>query len=451
MENNPVEILYFLGIGGIGMSALARYFHQTGCLIYGYDLSPTRLTRQLEQEGMHIHYEEDITQIPDHFDKVIFTPAIPEDNIELQYFRNMGAPLSKRSEILGRISRNIFTIAVAGTHGKTSISAMIAYILEEANLPLLAFVGGISKNFNSNIFLSKYPEYLVVEADEYDRSLLELQPDLAVVTSMDADHLDVYNNLEELQKTFLLFAESLSTNGILISHEKLTIFENKFPGRITYGISQQAEIHANNVRIKKGSFLFEVWKRNKFLMDIQMNVPGFHYIENALAAISVALQFEVSPQIIKRALESFSGVERRFDFRIQSRDRIYIDDYGHHPVEIKATLDAVRALYPTKKISAVFQPHLFSRTRDLADGFAEALSNLDQVILLDIYPAREKSIPGITSKIIFDKINVKDKYLLSKRALFQFLEEKKPEVFLSFGAGDIGLLVNEIEEILKGS
>lgn len=443
------DILYFLGIGGIGMSALARYFQKQGNQIHGYDLTATNLTRQLEEEGMKLHYNEDISLIPAHIDKVIYTPAIPEDNAELMYFKNKGITLHKRAEVLGEISNKMFTIAVAGTHGKTSITAMIAHILKMADFPLLAFIGGISKNLNTNFFVSENPEYLVVEADEFDRSLLKLEPNLAVVTSMDADHLDIYKNLAEVHKTFQLFARQLRMNGKLIAHETLTIFKNEFPGRVTYGLSKESEVHASNIKIEKEKFNFEIWNGKQFLLNVRMNVPGLHYVENALAAAAIAIQLKISPEIIRKALESFTGVERRFDFRIQDPGLIYIDDYGHHPVEIKATVDAARALFPGKKISAVFQPHLYSRTRDLADEFAVALSSLDQVLLLDIYPAREKPIPGVTSKIIFDKIDVKDKYLFDKRAFLKFLDENKPEVLLSLGAGDIGMMVKDIERILK--
>lgn len=443
------DILYFLGIGGIGMSALARYYQKQGCEIHGYDLTPTPLTRQLEREGMHLHYTEDISFIPARIDKVIYTPAVPEDNAERIYFQKKGIALKKRAEVLGEISREMFTIAVSGTHGKTSITAMITHILKTADLPILAFIGGVSKNLNSNIFISEKPEYLVVEADEFDRSMLKLEPNLAVVTSMDADHLDVYQNLDEVHKTFLLFANQLGQNGKLIAHKDLKMFENDFPNRVTYGLSEGAEVHATNIKIEAGKFLFDVWQGKQFLMNVKMNIPGLHYVENALAAIAIALQLHVDPEVIKKALESFTGVERRFDYRIQDSDLVYVDDYGHHPVEIKATIDAVRALYPGKKISAVFQPHLFSRTSDLADEFAEALSSLDQVFLLDIYPAREKPIPGVTSKIIFDKIDIGNKYLFDKKTFLKFLDGNRPEVLLSLGAGDIGLMVEDIERILR--
>lgn len=445
----PEEILYFLGIGGIGMSALARYFLKQGCQIHGYDLTLSPLTRRLEAEGMKIHYSEDISCIPEHVDKVIYTPAIPKSNAELVFFKNKGIALNKRAEVLGEISRRMFTIAVSGTHGKTSITAMIAHILRTAELPLLAFIGGISKNLDSNVFISDHPEYLVVEADEFDRSMLKLEPNLAVVTSMDADHLDVYRDLAEIHSTFRIFARQLRKDGRLIVHEKLTIFENEFPGRVTYGLSKDAKIFAAGIQIKEGKFCFGVWEGQQLLMDLRLKISGLHNVENALAAVAVAREIKIEPGIIKKALECFTGVERRFDFRIQRPGLVYIDDYGHHPVEIKATIDAARTLFPGKKISAVFQPHLYTRTRDLADEFATALSGLDRVFLLDIYPAREEPIPGVTSGMILEKIKTEEKYLFDKKAFLKFLETDDPEVLISLGAGDIGMMVKDIERILN--
>jgi UDP-N-acetylmuramate--alanine ligase len=447
--SKPEEILYFLGIGGIGMSALARYFRKLGCEIYGYDLTPTILTRQLESEGMQIHYTDDIALIPAYVDKVIYTPAIPEENAERRYLKERGVAMYKRAEILGEISHDLFTIAIAGTHGKTSITAMIAHILKTAELPLVAFIGGISKNLNSNICISDKPKYLVVEADEFDRSLLKLEPDLAVVTSMDADHLDIYRNLDEVHRTFMLFAHQLRENGNLVAHEKLTVFEYEFPDRITYGLSKDSKVYATDIKVLDGKFHFEVWENDGFLMHVRMNIPGVHYVENALAATSIALQLEIDPGTIKRALESFTGVERRFDYRIQDPDLVYIDDYGHHPVEIQATIDAAKTLYPDKKISVVFQPHLYSRTRDLSEEFAVALSTVDRVFLLDIYPAREKPIPDVTSRMIFDKIGIEEKYMMDKRSFMKLLETDKPEVLISLGAGDIGMMVEDIEKSLR--
>jgi UDP-N-acetylmuramate--alanine ligase len=447
--SKPEEILYFLGIGGIGMSALARYFRKLGCEIYGYDLTPTILTRQLESEGMQIHYTDDIALIPAYVDKVIYTPAIPEENAERRYLKERGVAMYKRAEILGEISHDLFTIAIAGTHGKTSITAMIAHILKTAELPLVAFIGGISKNLNSNICISDKPKYLVVEADEFDRSLLKLEPDLAVVTSMDADHLDIYRNLDEVHRTFMLFAHQLRENGNLVAHEKLTVFEYEFPDRITYGLSKDSKVYATDIKVLDGKFHFEVRENSRFLMHVRMNIPGVHYVENALAATSIALQLEIDPGTIKRALESFTGVERRFDYRIQDPDLVYIDDYGHHPVEIQATIDAAKTLYPDKKISVVFQPHLYSRTRDLSEEFAVALSTVDRVFLLDIYPAREKPIPDVTSRMIFDKIGIEEKYMMDKRSFMKLLETDKPEVLISLGAGDIGMMVEDIEKSLR--
>ena len=442
-------ILYFMGIGGIGMSALARYFKQQDYKIYGYDLHATPLTHTLEQEGMHIHYTADIALIPDGLEKVIYTPAVPRTNLEFQYFLAAGIPMLKRAEVLGEISRTLTTLAVAGTHGKTSITAMIAHILRAADYDFATFIGGISRDLDNNFFISPEPRFLVVEADEYDRSLLQLSPDRAIITSMDADHLDVYADLNDLQNTFKQFAQKIESDGVLFYHAKLHGFEDVKVPKHSYGLTENAEYTGKNIRIESGYFCFELWHTGQFLVNIEMQVPGRHYVENAIGAAAMAMSVGVEIQTIKKALESFKGVKRRFDIRIKEPDCVYIDDYAHHPEELRNTLEATRALYPDKKICAVFQPHLYSRTRDFAEDFAKVLSMADCLVLLDIYPAREEPVPGVTSRLIFDEVKNNDKYLLGKAELLQFLYDKKPEVVLSLGAGDIGLMVKDIEEILK--
>ena len=448
MKNNR-GILYFMGIGGIGMSALARYFKQQDYEIYGYDLHATPLTHTLEQEGMHIHYTADVALIPDGLEKVIYTPAVPRTNPEFQYFLAAGIPMLKRAEALGEISRSLTTLAVAGTHGKTSITAMVAHILHVAAYDFAAFIGGISKDLDNNFFISPEPHFLVVEADEYDRSLLQLSPDRAIITSMDADHLDIYSDLNDLQNTFKQFAQKIENDGVLFYHAKLHGFEDVIVPKHSYGLTEDAEYTGKNIRIESGHFCFELWHKGQFLADIEMLVPGRHYVENAIGAAAMAMSVGIEMSTIKKALESFKGVERRFDIRINEPDCVYIDDYAHHPEELRNTLQAARTLYPDKKICAVFQPHLYSRTRDFAEDFARVLGAADCLVLLDIYPAREKPVPGVSSRIIFDKVKNDDKYLLSKAELLQFLYDKKPEVILSLGAGDIGLMVKDIEEILK--
>ncbi len=442
------DIIYFLGIGGIGMSALARWFHSRGASVYGYDAYATPLTRQLEKEGMHIHYVADVSLIPEKVDRVVYTPAIPQENPEFQYFREKGMKMEKRAEVLGSVSSGLYTLALAGTHGKTSITAMVAHILKEAGIPIVAFIGGIAKNFGTNFVLDTNPQCMVVEADEFDHSLLTLHPDVAVVTSEDADHLDVYAGLEELRRTFVKFIRLLPSKGMLVHHIKLKNFEKERVNRITYGLSKGAELTAGNISIEDGRFCFNIIYKENVLTNLEMQVPGEHYVENALAAAGVALQMGIKAPVIKRALDGFQGVVRRFDYRIKTPERIYIDDYAHHPEEIRVTLKAARRLYPEKKMTVVFQPHLYSRTRDFAGDFARVLGQADQLVLLDIYPARERPIPGVTSALIADKVKGAQKQLMSKAELPDFLKKEKPELLLTLGAGDIGLMVKEIEKIL---
>ncbi len=448
MKNNNKHIKYFLGIGGIGMSALARYYNQLGFTIYGYDLTSTELTRQLENEGMIIHYQEDVSKIPYDVEEVIYTPAIPDSNLEIVYFKKHNFPLLKRAEVLGRISENIFTIAVAGSHGKTTVTSMITHLLENAGKRVLAFIGGISKDLNNNFLYSENPEFMVVEADEYDRSLLKLSPDIVIITSMDKDHLDIYNDLKDLEDTFISFASKLKNKGTLIYQNQLKVMESVPVKKVSYGICQEADISAANIKVDKGKFIFEVIAGMFSSFSLSLSLPGKHNVENCLAAIALGFQLDIPQLSIKKSIESYKGVERRFDIRISNSDTIFIDDYAHHPKEIESTLDSVKMFFPGKKITVAFQPHLYSRTRDFANEFAAALDKADEIILLDIYPARELPIKGVTSKIIFEKIKSRDKYILSKDELLKHLKKYKPEVFLTMGAGDINKLVPVIEKIL---
>lgn len=431
------------------MSALARYFLRQNYEIHGYDLTPTPLTHQLEQEGMKIHYEEDIQRIPTNVKRVIYTPAIPASHKEFQYFKAQGTELIKRAQVLGELSSQMVTVAVAGSHGKTSVTAMIAHLLKTASLPMLAFIGGISKNLKGNFWSDDRPEFMVVEADEFDRSLLQLKPDIAVVTSMDADHLDIYETEAQLQEVYLQFVRKLNDTGKLVVHENLPGLQKEPVRKLVYGLGKEALIRAEHVEIKEGKIAFDVYRDDQFLTNITMQVPGLLYVENALAAFSVGLELKIDVAVIRQALESFSGVQRRFDIRLQKKDCIFIDDYAHHPEELKATIKAVKMLYPDLKLTVVFQPHLYSRTRDFATGFAEALSLADEVFLLDIYPAREMPIPGITSKIIFDQVQAEEKHLFGKAEFLARLRSYKPQLLLSMGAGDIGLMVNDMEQILR--
>lgn len=449
MNLSKINNLYFLGIGGIGMSALARYFRQQGKVISGYDLTPTPLTEQLEKEGMKIHYIEDLSKISPDTDLAVYTPAIPDDNHELKYFKQSGIPLIKRARMLGRLTQNQFTIAVAGTHGKTSISAMTAHIFNSAGKKITALVGGIMNNYHSNVILNMPADYLLVEADEFDRSFLAIQPEVSVISSMDADHLDIYHNKKEMTKSFLDFAGKLKEDGLLIHHCNLKIFESIPSKKISYGIATDAGVKAENVRVHEGAFIFDLVFDETVIKDIRMAIPGYHYIENALAAAAVSLESGIQPQDVKQGIETFRGVERRFEFRIRAGKTVFIDDYAHHPEEIRATIRAVKSIFPGRKITGVFQPHLFSRTRDLANEFAAALQLLDEIILLPVYPAREKPIHGVDSSLIFDKINNANKKIVKKDELVNYLEKETPEVLLTMGAGDIGLMVPQIEEMLK--
>lgn len=446
MDLNKVNKIYFLGIGGIGMSALARYFLSQGCQIFGYDLTPTPLTKQLEFEGMQIHYFPDITKIPETIDLVIYTPAIPHDQLELVHFKKTGATIFKRSEIVGKLSEAYHTIAIAGTHGKTSISALTAHLLHSAGIEIIALVGGIMKDYNSNLISSKKADFFIIEADEYDRSFLQLSPDLAIISSMDADHLDIYNNPEQLEVGFKDFAKQLKENGTLIVNENVAGF---FNNKLTYGFDEHANIQAYNVHISDGKFVFDLQYHSGKINGIKMSIPGYHYIENALAASSVGLKLGLTNEQIKKGLESFKGVERRFEVRQCSENGIYIDDYAHHPSEISATIKAVKLLHPDKKITGVFQPHLYSRTNDFADEFARSLEDLDEIILLPIYPAREKPMEGVSSDIIFKKIKNQHKTVLAKSELVGFLKKQRTQVLLTMGAGDIGLMAPELEKLMK--
>ncbi len=448
--NNSNKIMYFLGIGGIGMSALARWYNQQGANIFGYDVQRSQLTGELINEGMKIHFESDITQIPENINIAVYTPAIPEQNIELIYLKDLGVPVLKRAELIGSITNEFFTIAIAGTHGKTSISALTAHLLKNNGTNVTAFVGGICKNYNSNLVLSKSTEYLIVEADEYDRSLLQIEPDIVVITSMDEDHLDIYKDHEDLKSTFKKFTEKLPQDGTLIYNSKLSSFDDSPIKHISYGIKNKASIYASNIHVTDGKFVFDIDTEIGKIENVEIQVPGFHNIENTLAAVAIAIEIGLSLNNIIAGISTFKGVERRMDFRVDNGQTIFIDDYAHHPEEIKATISAVKQLYPNNKLTGIFQPHLYSRTRDFADEFAAELSELDELILMDIYPAREEPIENITSLTILNKTLDKKGQIMSKEEILDYLSKTEPEVLLTMGAGNIGQLAQEIEtQILK--
>ena len=445
-----MKTYYFLGIGGIGMSAIARYLNDMGNKIYGYDRTLSELTNELEKEGMIINYEDNISTIPKNIDLVIYTPAIPKDNGIYNYFVENGYNMLKRSQVLGDITKNKKCIAIAGSHGKTTSSTMIAHILHNSSVGCSAFLGGISKNFNSNYVINKNSDYVVVEADEYDRSFLQLTPTISAVTALDADHLDIYGDFLTMQESFLEFTSKTKEFLFLKKGVDLHISEGSTCKEFDYTIRGfDADYYATNIRNYDGSYYFDLRTPEKIYYDICLNYGGVHNVENAVMAIAIALICGVSEQEMRKNISSFNGVKRRFEIILKRKDFVYIDDYAHHPNEIKALVESLRIQYPTKKLTGVFQPHLYSRTRDFADQFAEELSGFDEIVLLDIYPAREEPIAGINSKMLLHKINKMDKYYSTKEGLLDLLEALYPEVLVTIGAGDISNFVPQIEDRFK--
>ena len=432
------------------MSALARFFLASGKSVYGYDRIQTTLTSQLASEGANIHYTENIELIPDDTDLVIYTPAINKTGIEFQHIRKKGFNLYKRSEILGLLTKGNFTIAVAGTHGKTTITSIIAEILMENNKKIAAFFGGISKNYNTNLIFDDNPDFFIVEADEYDRSFLSIEPDIAIVSAVDADHLDIYHNTDGLKESFKNFVSKTKPGGKLISNIKVKLFNGSHPIKLEYAVdNDSADFFASNLRVDGFSNLFDLTLKELNIKDIRLNIPGRFNVENCVAAAAVCYLLDVNTESIKKAIGDYKGVERRFDIRINSADFVYLDDYAHHPEEIKAVINSIREIFPGKKLTCIFQPHLYTRTRDLSDEFAESLSLPDEVILLDIYPARENPIEGISSELLLHKIEKKEKRLFSKQELIRKIEDLETDILITLGAGDIDRLVEPIEHILR--
>ncbi|MGM0611970.1 MAG: UDP-N-acetylmuramate--L-alanine ligase [Bacteroidota bacterium] len=449
MDFNNIHTVYFVGIGGIGMSALARFFHQKGAEVSGYDRTQTPLTQKLQQEGIQVHYQDDIKKVPADADLYVYTPAIPHENSELSWIRQNIHQLYKRSEVLGMLSKKFKTIAVAGTHGKTTISSMITHLLISAGKPVNAFIGGISVNLNSNFVFREGAEWMVVEADEYDKSFLQLEPDIAVVSAIDEDHLDVYGSGSTLKDTFEAFLNKTTERGLAYIHEKVQIREPKDVEVKTYGFSAQNDVHANLHDVEHGKMNFTFHFPEFTVQNLEMEMPGEYNVENALAASAVAKELGLGAQEIREGLKSYKGVKRRFEIRVNSSDHIYIDDYAHHPEELSACIKAARSFFPGKKLIGAFQPHLYSRTRDFADGFARSLQMLDYVLLLDIYPAREKPLPGVSSQMIADRMDPGKVRVLSKQEVLEFVKQKKPELFMTLGAGDIDQLVEPVTDVLK--
>ena len=470
MQLDSLKKIYFLGIGGIGMSAIARHFNERGCQIYGYDRTETTLTKKLVNEGMKIHYEENPELIPPGIDLVVWTPAVPAEHAEWQFFKKAGTPLMKRAEVLGLISRRHRTIAVAGTHGKTTTSSMVAHLLHCGGIRCTAFLGGICKNFGSN-YVAGNSDWMVVEADEYDRSFLHLSPDIAILLSTDPDHLDIYGDASQvLDSGFRAFLEKVKPGGTILMKAQLAPdFENMKCQ--TFGL-EMGDFSARNIRVKDGQFVFDfaapaplvsgeavpatgrnlpgsrsceaiLWE------NMALPMPGRHNVENAAAALAVASQLGLGETELRHGLATFKGIKRRFEMIYRDDKCSYFDDYAHHPTELRSAIAAAKELFPGRKVTGVFQPHLYSRTRDFADGFANALDQLDEIILLDIYPAREKPIEGVSSALIFDKMKNPARVLVRKDEALKLLAKRDLDILLSLGAGDIDTLVEPIKKLLQ--
>jgi UDP-N-acetylmuramate--alanine ligase len=453
------KLYYFLGAGGIGMSALVRYFNHYGKTVYGYDKTETDLTRQLQDEGAQLHFDEDKALVKKLFSLynkedilVIYTPAVPKDHAEFAYLQNEGYNLQKRAWVLGEITKQFRTIAIAGTHGKTTTTTLTTHVLKTAGINCFAFLGGISQNYKTNLLLGDANDkdaYVVVEADEYDRSFLTLHPYITVITSVDADHLDIYGDLNAMHQTYTQFASQVQKEGFLIVKKNVDNDLRLKDKRLVYSLNLDTEYSANSIEIIDGEFCYNINSPIEPVSHVAIGLPGLHNVENSIAAVAVAQQLGIKGDVINKALRSFKGVKRRFDYRVKSKSVVYIDDYAHHPEELRAAITAAKQLYPDKKVTGIFQPHLFTRTRDFADGFAESLDLLDVCVLLDIYPAREKPIEGINSQMLLDKMKSKEKFLVKKENVLEFLKTHPPQVVMTLGAGDIDSLIEPIEKLLN--
>lgn len=442
--------IYFIGIGGIGMSAIARYYHYKGLKVSGYDKTPSELTAALESEGIEVHYEDNIGFIPKDVEHtlVVYTPAIPADMGELVYVQEHGYRVIKRSRTLGEIAQGQKCLAVAGTHGKTTTSTLLAHIFQNSGEGCSAFLGGISKNYDTNLLVSRNP-VIVAEADEFDRSFLQLFPEIAVITSMDADHLDIYSDISNMHDAFKAFASQVS--GTVIAKYGLPIEQKDTKAQILrYAYDNAgADFYSSGIKVDEcGYFTFDLNWPGGTVKDCKVGIPGWINVENAVAASAIALTYGLDPEKVKKALSSFQGVKRRFDIHLNTPGCAYIDDYAHHPKEISAAISSMRDIFPGRRLTAIFQPHLYTRTRDFADEFAEALSGVDKLILLDIYPAREEPIPGVTSEIIFEKVTAPEKVIMKKEELMEYLQNEPVDTLITFGAGNIDRFIRPITEML---
>jgi UDP-N-acetylmuramate--alanine ligase len=459
MQLQNYKYIYFLGIGGIGMSALARWFKVNGFEVAGYDRTPTPLTDALIEEGISVHFEDEIAQIPLHFRQyieqtlVVLTPAIPKDHAEYNYLKNNQFTIQKRSQVLGLLASGMFTIAVAGTHGKTTTSSMVAHLLRHSGVNCTAFLGGITQNYQTNMLINEPTDDLtkvccVVEADEFDRSFLTLYPNLAIVTSTDADHLDIYGDHDSLLESFGLFVSQIKPDGQFFMRQGLAIADKTLAKTSQYSLNS-GDYYAQNLRIENACFVFDAVHPKGVITNLALQVPGFHNVENAIAAIAVALAVGLTDEAIREAIATFGGVKRRFEYHLKTHDKVLIDDYAHHPTEVEAFLNSVRALYPEKTLTAIFQPHLFSRTRDFAPEFAQSLSIADRVIILDIYPARELPIEGVTANMIAKDITSKHIIQCPKEEVLGILETINNEVVVTIGAGDLDSLLPDLKKLLE--
>ncbi|TRO65623.1 UDP-N-acetylmuramate--L-alanine ligase [Christiangramia sabulilitoris] len=444
---NHIKHLYFIGIGGIGMSALARYFKAKGNFVAGYDRTSTELTKTLQKEGIEINYSDEVNDIPEDFinnpqtSVIVYTPAVPKDFKQFLYLKEQNFEVLKRAQLLGMVTKQKYCLAVAGTHGKTTTTAILGHLLKETGAKVTAFLGGISEDIQSNLIMQG-DDVVVVEADEFDRSFLNLSPNLAAITSMDADHLDIYGDKSELEKSFQEFAAKVPEDGRLF-------FKNGLPLKgASIGVNDNSDYSAENIRIEDGSYVFDLRTPSELLQNLKFNLPGKHNLLNAITALAMAIQYGSPTDGLTRALFSFKGVKRRFSYKIKTDKLILIDDYAHHPTEISAVHQAVREMYPNNKVLAVFQPHLFSRTRDFAEDFASSLTDFDKVFLLDIYPARELPIEGISSAWLLDKISNPEKELIHKSELIEKIKSENAEIIVMMGAGDIGEEIDKVKKAL---
>ena len=450
IDIKDIQRIYFIGIGGIGMSAIARYFNAKGVVVSGYDKTVTPLTKQLVAEGIEVHYEDNIEFIDKAAQLVVFTPAVPKDHKELNYYQQNNYTVVKRSDVLGAITNSSFNICVAGTHGKTTTSTMVAHILRHSEFGCNAFLGGIASNYNSN-FWSNEKNVCVVEADEYDRSFLKLNPDVAIITAMDPDHLDIYGTAENVEQAFIDFSSKVKSGGLLISKYGLKRSgELKAANHISYHLNnEKAAVYAADIKNDNGSYQFDVITKEWILKDVVLNMGGMHNIENVIAAITVAHHLNIEDEKIKVAVSSFKGVKRRFEYIVKNEKVVYIDDYAHHPDELKVLLEGAKNLFPDRKCTVIFQPHLFSRTKDFADEFAATLDMADEIILLPIYPARELPMEGVNSELLLNKMKNVHRSVKTKEEVLSWLSDNTKGLVITAGAGDIDTLVQPIKEIVS--